>query len=302
MSSVNVCTFSGIGSLPVFAADRLRFFPAFGIEVNVEVTKNSRSLMNGLLGGTYDVVHAAPDNMIAWSDRTGEDLRAWIGGSAGPLALAARLGLSNVPDLRGQIIAVDAVTSGFVGVLREIMRWHGIGDDEYELREIGATPLRFEAVVAGDADATLLSIPLSLRAEARGLTIVATHETVLTRYQSFAGFSRGDWLDAEPDTADAYLRALVATLTWLYDPTNHDAVMALAEECFDLSSEEAVRATSIILDPATGWPPSGLIDVEAVATVCRLRAETSGPPLYDAPHYVDLRPYTRVVGSGLQNG
>jgi ABC-type nitrate/sulfonate/bicarbonate transport system substrate-binding protein len=298
MTAVSVSTFTGVGSLPLFAADRLGLFAAQGIEVCLEETRSSDALMTGLLDGTYDVVHAAPDNVVAWADKTGEDLRAWIGGSSGPLALVGGVGVTAVAELAGRRVAVDAPGSGFVGVLRLITRAHGLGDDEYELVPVGATPLRLRALQGNKAVATLLSIPSSLRAEAAGFPVLARHDTVIPRYQSFAGSSRAQWLDEHPNLADAYLRALVATLTRLYNPLHRETALDLARELFDLSAAEAQRAVDAVLDPRDGWPPSGLVDLAGLAAVCAIRAETSTPPKHAPEAYVDFRPYRRVLSFG----
>ena len=302
MTDIHVCTFSGLGSLPLLAAAHQGFFNAHGIRVDLERAMSSGQLMSGLVDGVYEIVHAAPDNIIAWSDRTGRDLRAWIGGSAGPLALVARPEVRDISQLRGRKIAVDAANCGFAGVLREILLAEGLGTGEYHVVEVGATGLRYQALSLGEVDATLLSIPTSFRAEASGLSILATHDAFLGHYQSFAGSSRGEWLDLEPDIADACLRAIVSTLTWLYDPANRDAVTRLTVDEFDLTEDEGRRAVEAIIEPSLGWPPTGLISLEAMGTVCRIRDGTPNPAARSPGEYVDLGPSARVHGWSVDDG
>ena len=84
---LRVCLFSGASSLPIRIADHLGLLSAAGFATELHLTKGSKQLMEGLLDGRYDVVHAAPDNFIEWRDRTGADIVAWIGGTSGPLQL-----------------------------------------------------------------------------------------------------------------------------------------------------------------------------------------------------------------------
>ena len=59
------------------------------------------------------IVHLAPDNVIAWSDDGGAPVRAWLGGSAGPISLVTR-SAGSVAELRGARIGVDSPQGGFV--------------------------------------------------------------------------------------------------------------------------------------------------------------------------------------------
>ena len=61
---LRVCLFSGASSLPIRIADHLGLLSAAGFATELHLTKGSKQLMEGLLDGRYDVVHAAPDNFI----------------------------------------------------------------------------------------------------------------------------------------------------------------------------------------------------------------------------------------------
>src|SRR5690606_31077546 len=147
--------------LPMMIAEHLGIFEANGLRVESVTTRSSDELMRGLLDGQFDIVHAAPDNFIAWRDRTDAEVVAWVGGSSGPIQLVAQPTVREVSDLAGQAIAVDAVASGFVSVLRKILRAGGLDDDDVRLVELGSTNLRFEALRAGTASATMLTVPYS---------------------------------------------------------------------------------------------------------------------------------------------
>ena len=171
--------------------------------------------MSGLLEGRYQVVHATPDNFVAWRDRTGAPIVAWVGGSSGPIALVGRRGISSVAELAGRSIAVDAPTSGFVSILRRILRTAGVDPASVHLDPLGATHLRAAALREGRTDASMLTLPWSAAAASEGLPILADSRTAAPRLQGSCGGSLEPWLEANPSEADGYLRAIVAALTWL---------------------------------------------------------------------------------------
>lgn len=296
---VRVCTFSGASSLPILMGVELGLFAENGLSVELNLTRSSRKLMEGLLGGRFDVVHAAPDNYIEWRDRTGEPIVAWIGGTSGPISLVAEPSVRQARQLAGRRIAVDAVTSGFVSILRRMLRTAGLDANAVELVPLGATELRFQALREGRADATMLTLPWSLLAAEDGFPILAQHHEVIPRLQGSCGGSLAGWLDAHPDEADSYLRSICAALTWLHLPGHGEPTNRFVADRYGMEPVHADRVRRAILDPVTGWPPSALVDPVGIELVCELRRENGQPPKEPPWSYVTLEPYRRVMGFGL---
>jgi len=298
-SSLRVCTFAGASSLPLFVAIEHGQFEAVALDVELVATRSSDELMTGLVEGRFEIVHAAPDNFISWRDRTRAPIVAWIGGTSGPISLVGAPQVDTVDDLRGREIAVDAVASGFVSVLRKILRQAGLGPDDVTLVPIGATNLRFEALREGRTAATMLTLPWSILAAEAGCHVLADQREVLPRLQGSCAASLVPWLEASPRTADAYLRALIAALTWAYMPGHETAIRDLIAARYDIENRHAERVRAALIDPVAGWPPSAYIDPLGLDLVCQLRAENGQPPAQPTGAYYTLEPYGRVLGSAL---
>lgn len=299
LPALRVCTFAGASSLPLFVADDLGLFRAAGLDVELVATRSSDELMRGLLDGRFQIVHAAPDNYVTWRDRTEAPIVAWIGGTSGPIALTAAADVATVADLRGREIAVDAVASGFVSVLRKILRQAGLADDEVALVPLGATNLRYEALIAGRTSATMLTLPWSVLAVEAGCRVLADQSDVLPRLQGSCAASLEPWLRDNGPLAEAYLRALVAGLTWAYSPANEPAVRAIIAARYGVEDRHAEAVRAALLDPVAGWPPSAFIDPVGMDLVCQLRTENGEPPARPAAAYYTLDVYRRVLGMGL---
>jgi ABC-type nitrate/sulfonate/bicarbonate transport system substrate-binding protein len=299
---LRVSVFAGAAALPIQIARDRGYFGSCGLDVEVVETRSSDALMTGLVEGAFDVVHASPDNVVAWRDRLGADIVAWIGLASGPVALVAAAGTPAVAAIRGQRIAVDAPQSGFVSVLRRMLRAGGVNPADVELVPVGSTDLRFEALASGNVAATLLTLPWLLSAMDDGLAVLVEQRAVAPRLQGSCGASLGAWLSDRADVADGYLRAIVAALTWLYLPASLPLLRSLLRERFHVDDRHAAAICDAFLDPASGWPPSARIDPVGMEAVCELRAET-GAPAHAAPAtYYTLEPYARVLGSGLLTG
>ena len=211
---LRVCIFSGASSLPIRIADRLGLWTAAGLTVDLQLTRGSKQMMEGLLAGRFDIVHAAPDNFIAWRDRTGTDILAWVGGTSGPLQLIGSPELQGIRDLAGCEIAVDSPRSGFVSVLVKLLHAGGVGVEAVELVQMGSTQMRYEALVSGATSATMLALPWSTLAVDAGFSLLGDRTEVLPRIQGSCGASLGQWLRERPAVADTYLRTL-GGFNWL---------------------------------------------------------------------------------------
>jgi ABC-type nitrate/sulfonate/bicarbonate transport system substrate-binding protein len=298
-TSVRVCTFTGAAAVPIHVARERGYFAAAGLDVDIAETRGSNELMRGLLDGTFQVVHGAPDNVVAWSDREEVDIVAWIGLASGPVALVAGPEVAGIADLRGRRVAVDAPQSGFVSVLRRMLSDGGVAPDDVELAPIGATQLRYEQLRDHAVDATILTLPWLLNALDEGFRILAEQHDIVPRLQGSCGASTRTWLEGNGAAADAYLRGVVAALTWLYLPSSGGAVRELVRDRFGLSDRHAAAVCDAFLDPRTGWPPSARLDPAGMELVCALRASGDTPARQRPERYYTLDPYARVMGSSL---
>jgi ABC-type nitrate/sulfonate/bicarbonate transport system substrate-binding protein len=275
------------------AADR-GIFSDQGLDVLLTRVRRSSEMIEGLVDGRFDVIHATADDVIGWRDETGAPVTAWMGGTTGPLNLATRPEVGGPADLRGRAIGVDDLTRGFVSVLRRLLRDHGIAEDEVQLVPVGATPLRVEALREGRIAATLLPLPWSSLAADTGMTV---WDPQGGEAQPACGASLEPWLDANAETVDAYLRAVVAALTWLYtepDPAPSEAIAS----ALGIGGTVAAAVKLRLLEPRAGWPPTAYLDPTALAAAHAMRAEVGRTPLHDPAAYLTHEPYRRVLGFG----
>lgn len=292
---VNV--FVGAHNLPLLVAQERGTFERSGIAVELVRTASSTDQMRGLIEGQWPIVHTSPDNLLAWGQRQGRELVAWLGGSVGPLALVAQPGLASAASLRGKTLAVDALESGFTFALRAMLQAQGLRPTEYRLEAMGATNLRWQALREGRALATLLNLPFSLLARDAGYALLGTHLTAAPRLLTSVAGSTREWLLGNAATATAYARVMGASLAWLYDPANRPAAWAILRREFSLSAEVAAEVAETLLDPYTGFLPTAYLDVVGLQRVVDLRAEATGWRPANLAAWYDLLPSLGAAGA-----
>lgn len=151
-----------------------------------EHNPSSDAQFEALASGKVDAVVTAIDNVMDWNLRPGpKDLQVVAQlEQTTPLTLVGQKGRAILQDLRGGTILVDAPRNGFIVALRAMLAEDGIAPDSYALESVGGVKERYDALVAGQGDATLLGPPFDSMAMAEGLNRIAS---VQECYPAFPG-------------------------------------------------------------------------------------------------------------------
>lgn len=197
-------------------------------------------------------------------------LVAFHGVHRGFLELVARPGIGGIGDLRGHRVAVDT-DSGYARALYEILTRHGIRD-QVEIVHAGATNLRYDKLVAGQFDATLLGAPFTLLARRQGYASLGTVIEALGGYQAIVLAAQADWLAAHPAAAAAVTDCLAETIAW-GQANMAEAGMLLAD----------AELAAVLFGPSGEFLADGRIDpADARVVVDLFNAATGNMVGYDA--------------------
>jgi ABC-type nitrate/sulfonate/bicarbonate transport system substrate-binding protein len=290
---------------PLWVGQDKGFFAEQGLEIDLIATVNSIQQMTGLIDGAYDIAMTAIDNVIAYNEGQGEapthsrpDLVAVMGSSSGFLSLIVASHIKSFEDLKGTTLSVDAMTTGYSFTLRRLLAMRGLTEDDYRLVKVGGMKERYEALIRNEQVGTLMVPPFTLMARDQGFNELAPVLGVLKHFQGGVAASRRDWLEAHHDEIEGFIRGNLAALQWLYEPANKiEALDIFAAHMKNTSARAAEQSYAVLLDPATGFPRRGDIDVEGVRTVIDIRRTYAEPrrPLSEPQAYYDLTYHTRAV-------
>ena len=298
LQTVNMITFGGGYSLPAWVARRQGFFARHGIAVNITHTPNSVFLMKNLIEGKFDLTVTAMDNLVAYQEGQGEaehegacDLVAFMGVDDSFQSLMAAPGIRTVADLRGRKIAVDALTTGYAFILREMIARAGMTDADVSYEHTGGGPLRLRAMLDGEYAAGLLATPLGKIAADRGFTRLGTARELLGHYQGRTGFAQRAWVRNNEAAVIGFMRGYRDAMDWLYDRNNRAAAadLLMANDAA-VTPELAQLSLDILLDDQGGFWRDLELDLEGIRTVLALRTRFGMPQktLTDPLPYVDL--------------
>jgi ABC-type nitrate/sulfonate/bicarbonate transport system substrate-binding protein len=258
---------------------------------------SSPAQFESLLAGDLAVALTSPDNVLAYRYEPANplgrllDARILAGIDRGMgLGLYARPGLA-AADLDGAVVGVDVPTSGFALALYALADSLGVRRDRYRLVNLGSTPRRLEALLAGDCAATMLNAGNELLAERAGCELLAAASDHLTPYLGTVVAVVGE---KNLPAAARLTEALLDTSAEIAGGGLDAETAASAADRLGLDDDLARRYVDRLRDPLTGLVSDGVVDRGALETLVRLRTtylpkDDGSDPLADA----------LVEGSGL---
>lgn len=222
-------------NLPQLVGQAKGIFARANLDIRFSTVSGSIQQFQYLRDDLYDMINTAPDNCINYLVNDNNPLGARIDNTVingldrgWGLGLYAQPQYKTVEDLRGKNLAVDATNSGFAYVLYSIMRAHGMeAGRDYNVIPVGGVFTRYNAMLAGQYDATLLSAGFDVRAKALGYTELDKETTVVNPYIGTATAAKPAWLKAHHDVVVRYLRAYYQALIWAVDPANREEAVTI---------------------------------------------------------------------------
>jgi ABC-type nitrate/sulfonate/bicarbonate transport system substrate-binding protein len=293
-----VVAFAGASNWPFWIGQEKGFFKKNNVEPVLDITPNSVEMAKNLYNGKYDLALTAIDNIIAYNEGQGETTDvpanagfvALFGVDNGMLSVMAKSDNATIKDLKSKTFSVDAMTTGFAFVQREMLKKNGMTDADVKWVKVGGGAQRLEALLKGEQDATLLNAPLDLAAEAKGFKRLIRATDELGAYQGIAGAAKRE--NAEKNRAQivAFIRGFKDSVGWLADPTNKEEALAIfIGRMKGMERPAAEKAYAVLTDAKTGIYRDLKISEDGLKMVMRLRSEYAEPKrsLTDPSRYID---------------
>jgi len=279
----------------IWAARERGFFDSEDLAVKREPTTTSMYLIENVNSGRFPIGSSSIDNVVAYNEGQGSvalerpaRLFSFLNVKRNmifPLVVTPEI--ETVGELEGKTLAVDAVSTGFSFVLREILRVHGLGIGDYELVSVGNAQDRLEALKAGAHAGAVLTPPFDRQAEAAGLKVIATSPDAFEAYQGTTFITSRYWAEENGDRLVAFTRAILRSFSWLADPANTGAAARIvAAHIATLEPAEAENAVAALRQDL-----SPDFNIAGIETVLELRSRYGKPQktLTDPQAYFDTR-------------
>ncbi|TCJ34547.1 ABC transporter substrate-binding protein [Parafrankia sp. BMG5.11] len=200
------------------------YFKEVGIDsVDIKILDDP---IPALIGGSLDFINYDTDSIMAAAKQSESGIR-FLGVTFGGefVGLGVREGIESVSDLDGKTISGGEFNSRNDANLRELLRSNGI-DPEKDVNIVstgGGSNERLTAILSGTIDAGNIQIRHREMIENEGGRILL--ETLRQVPQS--GWAAAGILNESPETAAAFLAAVLKGRAYVDDPTHKDEVVDL---------------------------------------------------------------------------
>ena len=296
--------FSGLG-VATDVAEQKGFLEAEDISLEFHRVDTSIELMTNFIGGKYDIIQTNADTIIAWTEGQGMDQKMHnfiiiMGGYRGrqPLELVVAPDILSIADLRGRVLAVDAVNTGYSTMLVYMLREEGlVWKKDYDLKSIGGGPMRVQAMMKGEIIGGL--VPLNDELRQKGFHTLLTSLDYITVYARGVTAARREWADRNEGLLVRYIRAMAGAINWLLDPENKQEAIATIMAADEVSATEALQIYADAVSPTFGFTPDARIEPSGIEQILKLR-EVMGqmePPLPSPDKYIDAQYYRAAIDS-----
>jgi len=252
-------------------------FARAGLEIIESSVPSSPAQFQSLETGDFDLVFTSPDNVLAYRFLSGNPLHRRL-----PVVVLAAidrgLGLSlclspstrSSDEVRGKTVGVDVPQSGFAFALYELLDRAGVAPGDYSVEALGSTPRRALALAHDQCAATILNAGNELRAKADGCT-VAREVGELGPYLGTVVAGLATTNDETIGARRRFVDVLLSMAREIVDGQRNEDVVNGSMSLLELSERDALEHLRVMMSPSTGLIPSGIVDLDAIATLVGLR-------------------------------
>jgi NitT/TauT family transport system substrate-binding protein len=227
--------------LPLTIAEQLGYFKAEGLEVEISDFAGGARALQAVVGGSADVVSGAYEHTINLQNK-GQMFQAFVlQGRAPQIAVGVSAktmaGYKSLADLRGKKIGVTAPGSSTNMVANLLLSRAGLKAGDVSFIGVGTSAGALSAMRSGQIDAISNIDPVMTMLEQKGdIRIIADTRTLKGTLAVFGGpmpaaclYAPAEFLQKNPNTAQALTNAIVHALKWLQTAGPSDIIKTVPE-------------------------------------------------------------------------
>ena len=264
-----VPTAMGANNSPMAVAEAMGYFAAEGLDVEIVVTGDSISSVQGVVSGQLDIGSTPPEPIMQaqLQDGPGGDLVMmynYIRQQTGSLAVLESSDVESLEDLEGAIIGESDLGSSNLLLANGILASAGLEvDQDFTHLAVGTGAAALQALQAGEVDALSLWDTEYAAMEATGTPLRTFTTPEVESLFSTTYFSTPGYLEESADAAAGFGRAMAKAT--LFTSLNPEAALRMLYEEFPESR-------------GAGQTVEEQIEVDLVALETRVKLLVAGDP------------------------
>lgn len=227
--------------LPLTIADRLGYFKAEGLELEVVDFSANALALQALWGGAVDICSGSFEHTLALQVKN-QFIQAFVlQGRAPQIAFGVSTktmpGYKTLDDLRGKKIGVSSLDGSSSMLARLVLARGGLKIDDVVYAAVGSFANAANALRTGYVDAISHTDPMMTMLEQKGeVKIIQDTRSLKSSFDFFGGsmpaaclYAPPQFIQKNPNTCQALANAIVHSLKWLQTAGPGDLIKAVPE-------------------------------------------------------------------------
>lgn len=211
----------------VFEAQELGFFKAEGIEVESTRFDTTSQGVAALVTGAVHFGSVTPDvAMLAAIKGQGDVVIVSNEVRIPTWDFMVQPEIKSYADLKGKVIGVSQLQSASTLNLRQLLRKHGLKDDDYTILQVGGTSKRYAALQSKQIAGALITEPVNFEAMDAGYRMLGGVYEASAVPSVVIAVTRS-WAKANEKILVGLLRALYRAQDWFNNAANKKAAVDL---------------------------------------------------------------------------
>jgi len=295
---------AGLGALLYVVGQRKGFFEHEGVRLEFvhyqprAPLTNQQTLFEALAKGEFDMTRSQLPFLIL-EVLKGRDFAAVAGNTSNqPWTLMSRPEIKDFADLKGKTVALTLPYDLITLSMLKMMGMHGIRPDDIRITVLTGSAPRAKCVQSGECAAAALNEPFDATLAAQGFHALGSSQDN-PPIPFIVEVVNKTWAQANEATVAGYVRALAATVRYVTDPNNGDAVRPIIKEVTQ-GSDDSARELLTRYYYNTRYPylpRQAELDMAGIGRVLGLLGEYGQipTPVPPASRFVDLH-YAQAAG------
>jgi ABC-type nitrate/sulfonate/bicarbonate transport system substrate-binding protein len=273
----------------VFQAQANGFFKNEGLDVDSTRFDVTSQAVTALVTGAINISSPTPDvAMLAAIKGQGDVIIVSNEVRLPTWDLLVQPDVKSYADLKGKVLGVSQLQSASTLNLRQLLRKHGLKDDDYNVLQVGGSGKRYAALQSKQIAASLITEPVNFEAMDAGFKKLGGVYEVSAVPSVVIAVSRA-WAQANEKLLVAFLRAMYRGQEWINNAKNKKAAVDLMVELSKAQRSSVERTYDKFVSDLKVYN-RGDISAEVIRKTLEdmVEIDAISKPIPDANKFLDL--------------
>jgi NitT/TauT family transport system substrate-binding protein len=225
-----------------FIAKDSGMFPKYGIDARLVLFEGGSLLAQASMAGEIKISTTSGPVTIASRSAGGDTIVVAGYINTLPYNLVTNKTITSLEQLKGKKIAISRFGSNTDTAVRLLLEKVGLNPTkDVTIIQVGAQPTRFQALVAGSIDATIIAPPFDITAKKQGYNVLVNLAEQSLAYPQQVVETTDRFIRENPQAVKNYLKGFIAGIH--YGLTNKEGAKKIMAKYLRITDPEILDAT-----------------------------------------------------------